>query len=183
MTTDPVAPPGPPPGSSSFVDRVGRALRLDAQLFEEIEHDPSAMGQAVGVVALAALATGIGNPAVHGPGGMIGAVIGAMLGWLFATGLVYLAGVRMLGGTADYPELLRTLGFAAAPQMAMVAGLIPVVGLIVPLLVAFWGIAAYVIAVRQALDVTTGKAVVVCLIAFLISVVLSVLLGRLAGVA
>ncbi len=178
MTTDPVVPAG----GANFIDRVGRALRLDAQLFEEIEHDPSAIGQAAGVVALAALASGIGNPAIHGAGGMIGAVIGAFLGWFVATGLVWLAGVRMLGGTSDYPELLRTLGFAAAPQIAMVAGLIPVVGLLVPLLVAIWGLAAYVIAARQALDVTTGKAIVVCVVAFLLSVLLSVLLGRLAGV-
>lgn len=178
MTIDPAVPAG----SANFVDRVGRALRLDAQLFEEIEHDPGALGQAAGVVALAALATGLGNPTVHGAGGILGTIIGACLGWLVATGFVWVAGVRMLGGTSNYPELLRTLGFAAAPQIAMVAGLIPVIGLLVPILVAIWGIAAYVIAVRQALDVTTGKAVVVCVLAFVLSATLSVLLGRLAGV-
>lgn len=63
----------------------------------------------------------------------------------------------------------------------MVAGLIPAIGLVVPLLVAIWAVAAYVIAVRQALDVTTGKAVAVCVVAFLLSALLSLFLGRLGG--
>lgn len=114
MSTDPVVPAA----GRGFVDRVTRALRLEAQLFEEIEHDPSAMGQAAGVVALAAVAAGIGNPGVHGAGGIVLAVVGAFAGWFIGAGFIWMVGVRMFGGTSDYPELLRTLGFASAPQIA-----------------------------------------------------------------
>ena len=43
---------------ASFGERVVGAMRLDSNTFEEIERDPTAMGQAVGVIALAAVSTG-----------------------------------------------------------------------------------------------------------------------------
>ena len=54
-------PEVPAPGRHSFVERVIGALRLDAATYEEVEHDPSSLGQAAGVVAVAALAAAIGT--------------------------------------------------------------------------------------------------------------------------
>jgi hypothetical protein len=34
--------------------RIMRAMKLDRQLYEEVEHDPNTMGQALAVVALPA---------------------------------------------------------------------------------------------------------------------------------
>jgi hypothetical protein len=45
---------------NGFADRLIRASRLDARLYEEVESDQGATGQAVVVVVLASLATGIG---------------------------------------------------------------------------------------------------------------------------
>ena len=45
---------------SQFVDRMIRAAKLDVQVYEEVETDKNAMGQAVGVVLLSSLAGGIG---------------------------------------------------------------------------------------------------------------------------
>lgn len=39
----------------TFGDRILGAIKLDANTFEDIERDPSAIGQAVGVIALAAV--------------------------------------------------------------------------------------------------------------------------------
>ena len=46
---------------ASFVERVVGAARLDARVYEEVEADPTAMGQAMAVVAAAALASGVGS--------------------------------------------------------------------------------------------------------------------------
>jgi hypothetical protein len=46
-----------------MLDRVIRAARLDASLYEEVEADPSSMGQAMTVVVLASIAGGIGTAA------------------------------------------------------------------------------------------------------------------------
>ena len=41
--------------ATSFTDRVVGAIKLDPKVYEEVEADPNAMGQAIGVVALADL--------------------------------------------------------------------------------------------------------------------------------
>ena len=76
--------------------------------------------------------------------------------------------------------------FASAPQVIRAAGILPFLGGIAALVAVVLGLVAYVIAVRQALDVTTGRAVLVCVLAVLaqmaIALVLSALgLGALLG--
>ena len=155
-----------PPGEGvrhSFGERVMGALRLDAGIYDEIEHDPDALGQAAGVVALAAVASAIGvATGAMGDGGVALILVGvfaAFLGWLISTAIVWLIGVRIMEHTSDYPELLRTLGFAQAPQLLKVLAFVPLLGFVVWIAVFFWGLAAYVVAVRQALDVETGRAI------------------------
>jgi hypothetical protein len=172
-----------PASRRGFVERFLGALRLDAATFDEIEHDRGALGQAAGVVVLGGVAAAIG--AAGEGAGAIGAVLGALLGWGVSAGFVWLVGVFVLQHTSDYPELLRTLGFASAPQLLLVLGGIPMVGALIGLVASVWGIAAWVVAVRQALDVSTGRAVVVCVLAVLVYgacvLGLVVLLGSLVG--
>ena len=178
MTT--ALPDAPSPARHSFLERVIGALRLDAATYEEVEHDPSSLGQAAGVVALAALAAAIGA-ASRGGGSAVGTVLGALLGWLVSTAFVWVVGVRFMNHTSDYRELLRTLGFASAPQVLLVVAGVPVLGALIGLAAWLWQLVAYVVAVRQALDVTTGRAVVVCLLATLLSVACMIGLALLLG--
>ena len=46
---------------TSIVGRMMRAAKLDASLYEEVEHDPEATNQALIVVVGTALAAGIGR--------------------------------------------------------------------------------------------------------------------------
>jgi hypothetical protein len=174
---------------SSFLDRLVRVCRLDAHVFEEVEHDPSAMGQAAAVIALAALAQAVASLPVLGVMGVLAGVIGAFLGWFAGTAVIWLIGVRIMGHTSDYPELLRTLGFASVPQILLILGVLPLGPLhgVLRIVVALLLLVAYVVAVRQALDVTTLRAVVVCVLtllaqAFLISLIFLATPG-LSGVA
>jgi hypothetical protein len=169
------APPSGPIGSRSFIERLIGALRLDASVYDEVEHDPEALPQAAGVVALAAVAAGIGG-AASGGGGLIAGVVTAIAGWLLATGVVWLVGVRIMDHSSDYPELLRTIGFASAPQILLGLTFVPLFGALVGIVVLFWGLATYVIAVREALDVETGRAVLVCVLAWGVNMVLGVVL-------
>lgn len=159
-------PPPTAPPRRSFVERLFGALRLDAATFDEIEHDRSALGQAAGVVALGGVAASIG--AAGQGGGALFALVAAFAGWLISTGFVWVIGVFWMKHTSDYPELLRTLGFASAPQILLVLSGIPVAGVLVGLAASLWGIAAWVVAVRQALDISTGRAVLVCVLALLV---------------
>ena len=159
-----------------FGERLVGALKLDASVYEEVEHDVQALPQALGIVALAALAAGLAG-LQDGVAGLLGGVIAGLAGFLFGAGLIWLIGVKALGGTSDYPELLRTIGFASAPQLVLVVGVLPIGALfwIVSLAVFVWSVAAYLMAVRAALDVSMGTAIGVCLAALGVRVVLGLL--------
>jgi hypothetical protein len=168
-----------PVSSRGFVERLLGALRLDPATFDEIEHDRGALGQAAGVVALGGVAAAIG---AAGEGvGAIGGVLGALVGWAISVGFIWLVGVFVMEHTSDYSELLRTLGFASAPQLLLVVAGIPLLGAIVALVAFIWGLAAWVVAARQALDVSTGRAVVVCVLAWIVNIACIVGLVALVG--
>ena len=70
-------------------------------------------------------------------------------------------------------QLLRTTGFAAAPGLLRLVGVIPGLREIAFLVAGGWMLAAMVVAVRQALDYeSTGRAVGVCMIGFLVQALL-----------
>ena len=45
---------------NSFKNRIIRAAMLDVNLYEEVEADKGAMGQAMGIVVLSSIAAGVG---------------------------------------------------------------------------------------------------------------------------
>lgn len=151
----------------SFVQRVVAVLKLDASVYEEVEHDPGALGQAALVVILASFASALAALGIVGVRGVIGGLVLSAIIWLLWTSLVWLIGVKILDHSSDFEELLRTLGFVAAPQLLNVLQVIPVgfVQVLVTLAVAVLTTIAFVQAVRQALDVDTGRALGVALLA------------------
>jgi hypothetical protein len=158
------------------------AAKLDAATYEEVEADPNAMGQAIGVVLLSALSAAIGSYA----GGVTGILFGgirAVVAWVIWSAIIYLVGTKLLpepGTKADLGQLLRTLGFAAVPGVLGILGIIPILGILVFLVIALWQIATTVVATRQALDYqSTGKAVAVCLIGWVAAMLVGVLFGML----
>ncbi len=168
-----------------FINRMIRAAKLDANLYEEVEADESAMGQAMGVVILSSLAAGIGNYFVTGFGGLIWATITALIGWFVWAYLVYFIGVKFLPEpqTSSSPgELLRTIGFSSSPGIIRVLGVIPFLNWILNLVASIWMLVAMVIAVRQALDYKgTGRAVLVCVIGWIVYMVVVVVLLSIFG--
>lgn len=157
---------------ASLRDRIVRAASLEVDLYEEVEADESALGQATAVVALSAVAAGIGSISSIGVGGVITGTLSALLGWYVWAYLTYFIGTRILPEPetrADHGELLRTIGFASAPGLIRVLGVIPGLGALANLVGAVWMLIATVIAVRQALDYeSTLRALGVCLIGWLI---------------
>jgi hypothetical protein len=152
------------------------AAMLQARTYEEVEADRTATGQAAGVVLLVAAAQAVGGASVGGAGIMWGA-IAALGGWLLWAGITYLIGDKLLGGTATWGELLRTLGFAQTPGLLMVLAFIPLLGGLVAVAVSVWVLIAGVIAIRHALDFGTGKALVTALLGWLAIAIPRAILG------
>ncbi|HKK53145.1 MAG TPA: YIP1 family protein [Myxococcota bacterium] len=151
----------------SFGQRVIAALKLDPTVYEEVEHDPEGLGQAAAVVAFAALATAIGAIGVAGTPGVLGGLVSAFVTWAVWTTLVWLIGVKIFDHSSDFEELLRTLGFVAAPQLLYVLAVVPFAPwrLLVGVVVLAMTVVAFVRAVRHALDVDTGRALLVAALA------------------
>jgi hypothetical protein len=155
----------------NMIKRMMRAARLDAAVYEEVEADSSATVQAMAVVVLVALATGIG---AFGKGGLVGLVVGipASIGlWAVWAWITYLVGTTILKSTeteANWGQLARTLGFAQSPGVLKVVGFIPGIGPLFFVIASIWQLVTMVIAIRQALDFTsTWRAVGVALVGFI----------------
>jgi len=165
-----------------FSQRITGAIKLDVATYEEVEADRTALTQAMAVVVLSSLALSVGA-GFQGPGvvtRLIGTLVGALVGWFIMAGLTYFIGTRILPSPqtqADWGQLLRTTGFASAPGILRFAGIIPFLRELVLLVSGIWMLVAFVIAVRQALDYdSTGRAIAVCSIGFLVNVLLTLVL-------
>ena len=165
---------------TSMVDRMIRAAKLDAQLYEEVEADKGALGQAMGVVVLASIAGGVGSGRLGGFSGILIGTVGALIAWFIWAALTYFIGTKILPEPttrADVGELLRTIGFASSPGLIRVLGLVPGITGIVFLISGVWMLTAMIIAVRQALDYrSTFRAVGVCIIGWIVQGVVLLLL-------
>ncbi len=169
----------------SITDRMIRAAKLDVTLYEEVEADKGAMGQAMGVVVLSSIAAGIGTVSTTGVKGLVLGTIVALVGWFVWAFLTYYIGTKLLSEPqtkADYGELLRTIGFSSSPGVLRVLGIIPMLGNILNFVCGIWMLVAMVIAVRQALDYkSTWRAVGVCLIGWIVQIVIFAIFIWLVG--
>jgi len=173
---------------ASLMDRMIRAAKLDVHLYEEVEADTGAMGQAMGVVVLSSVAAGIGSIARGGLGGVLMGTIAALIGWYIWAYLTYFIGTKLLPEPqtkANHGELLRTIGFSSSPGLIRVLGVIPGLAPLVFFASGIWMLVAMIIAVRQALDYTsTLRAVGVCLIGWIVqAIILGLLFSILGGAA
>jgi hypothetical protein len=158
-----------------FAYRLMGAAMLDAGMYEGIEADRQTTTQALGAVVLASLAAGIGAGEWLGGRAMTLAAVAALavITWSAWAMLVFQIGTRLLPDTdtrADWGQLLRTTGFATAPGLLLVFGLIPNGRALVFALVGIWTFLAMVFGVKHALDYRHGwRALAVCGVAAALS--------------
>jgi hypothetical protein len=168
-----------------YLDRIIRAAKLDVNLYEEVEADKGAMGQAMWVVVLSSVAAGIGSTGTTGINGIIICAITALIAWYIWAYITYYIGTKILPEPqtkADHGELLRTIGFSSSPGILRILGFIPGIGGIIFMIASVWMLVAMVIAVRQALDYqSTFRAVGVCMIGWIIQAIILMILFMVLG--
>jgi hypothetical protein len=167
-------------------NRVVRAAKLDVHLYEEVEADRGALGQAALVVVLSSLAAGVGGAAEGGIPGLLVLALAALAGWFIWAWLIWIIGTKLLPEpqtSADTGEMMRTLGFAASPGLIRFLGVIPVLTVIVNIIAGIWMLVATIIAVRQALDYrSTWRAVGVCLVGWIVQILVLAVVFAALGV-
>ena len=175
-----------------LINRMIRAARLDVSLYEEVEKDVKATDQAILVVIIASICAGIGmaigGQMTGGLGGLVfGLVVGAitsLIGWFIWSFITYFIGTRVFKGPktkATYGELLRCIGFSSSPGVIRILSFIPILGGVITFVAMIWSLVAMVVAVRQALDFSTGRAIATCLVGFIVLVVISAAVAMLTA--
>jgi hypothetical protein len=160
------------------------AAALDVAIYEDVEADRNATAQAFIVVLLSSIAGGLGVT------GMTGGAVNiaffsmvALLAWVAWALVTYTVGVYLLPEPqtrADVGELMRTIGFASAPGLLRVLGIMSPLAKPVFVVTAVWMLVAMIVAVRQALDYTsTARAVAVCLVGWLLAIAFALVFGLL----
>lgn len=178
QTAQPVGP------TRSFSDRLIGAARLDRSVYEEVERDTTATQQAILVVVAAVVASAIGAIFTD-IGTVIASALIAIVGFVVSAAFIYIVGTRIIPSDhveADFGQVLRTLGFAYAPNLLLVLAFIPVVGLLVYLVVFVWSIITRIIAIQSALEASVGRAVAIAIIAGILSAIVQGILFSIFGV-
>ena len=155
--------------AASLVERMTGAMKADVKTFQEIEADPTAIGQAVTVIMIAGLAAMFGNiwriGIFHG---IMMLVVNLCVYALWSL-LVVLIGTKVMpepSTKADFQEGFRVIGFTASPGVFNVLAIIPFLGPLISFVIWIWMVVVAVVAVREVLDYTnTGRAIIVCIIA------------------
>jgi len=164
-----------------FVVRLFGAARIDPKVYGQVASDPAATNQAAVVVALSALAQAIGGPERIAIAEIPIALAWSYFSWLIPGTLVWLVAVRVLKHEADLPRVLRCVGFATAPQIYWLLGLLPIEAeafrLAIGVVVFMMALVANVIAIREAFAVPTLRAAVIFAGGFLAFALLAVALG------
>ncbi len=173
--------------TNTFLQRLIGAAALDSAIYEEVEADRSATGQALAVVIASSLAAGVGARAFGGSTLVNAAffTVLSLLAWGAWAVVTFEIGVHVLPGPqtrSDVGELLRTIGFSSAPGILRVFGMLPGVTAPAFVITSVWMLAAMVVAVRQALDYTsTGRAILVCVLGWMLAVTLAIGIGLVFG--
>ncbi len=84
----------------NFLNRIYRAIKIDPELYEEVEHDKSATMQAASVVVLSSLAAGVGAIHLGASNFLLGPLI-SLASWYFWAFLIYICWYKIISGQAN----------------------------------------------------------------------------------
>ena len=156
---------------TNFLNRIYKAIKIDPELYEEVEHDKSATIQAAAVVVLSSLAAGVGAIHLGASNFLLGPFV-SLASWYFWAFLIFIVGTKLFPDKqtkSNHGELLRTIGFSSAPGLIRVFGFTPELMSVTFIGSSFWMLACMVVAVRQALDYKSlWKAFVVVILCWFV---------------
>ena len=155
-----------------MLSRMVGAASLRSDTFEDVEHDRGATLQALLVVILVSISSGVGG-LLQEEFNVVDALVFGVIGgvaswavWALATWIVGTTILKTADTHADWGQLARGTGFAQTPGIFSFLVFIPWIGWLIALVIFVWRLAAMLIAVRQCLDYTsTWRAFFVVLIA------------------
>ena len=156
-------------GKRPLIDRMLGAALLEAETYQEAALAPSTRIHAALVVAISAVAAGLGGLS----GGVMGLLLGslaAVFGWGLYCFAVSWAATNQFGvprTAANWGATWRTLALASSPRVFLILTFVPAIGFLVGLAVHAWVLITTVFAVRMVLDLDIRPAIATALIGVL----------------
>ena len=156
---------------SLFLNRVYRSIKIDPDVFDEVQKDKSATLPAAIVVLISSSAAGFGASNL-GMMNFFFAPILSLLSWFIWSYIVYFVGVKLFPDAKtkiNQVNVLRAIGFSSAPGIIRALSFNQDLMTVTFIGSAFWMLACMVVAVRQTLNFKSlWKAFGVVIIAWLI---------------
>ena len=167
-----------------------RAMSLEVPFYEEAARNESMTRDALNMVIVVAVLNGIGAFLGQLFGlNFIAAFVFLIVQVVLSVALYYVAayvtqyvGAAMFKGQGTQQQMLRTLGFAHAPQALAVLSFIPCVGGLIALVASIWYLVCGFFAVRTTHRLSDGQAIVTMLVAWLVVMVITVVVLALVGI-
>ena len=140
---------------SLFLNRIYRSIKIDPDLYDEVQKDKKATLSAAIVVVISSLAAGVGAKQLGMGGSFILAPILSLLSWFIWAYIIYFVGVKCFPDPktkTTHAALLRAIGFSSAPGIIRCLGLSPDLMIVTFVGSALWMLACMVVAIKQTLN-------------------------------
>ena len=164
----------------NYLSRIFRAAKLDRTLYQEAVDDPKFFGQAIITVIAYSSFSGIGGFGLAGGSGINIGMASTLIAWYVWAFTTYFIGAKFFRESDEPVErkaVYRAMGFATAPGLLRIFGLVPSIGSLIVLLVSIWVIVASVIAVKEVFNYSSNwRALGVCLVALVASIFVQIML-------
>jgi hypothetical protein len=154
-----------------FLNRIYRSVKIEPEVFDEVQRDKNATIAAGIVVVLSSLAAGVGASHLGGVNFFLAPGL-SLISWFVWAYIVYFVGVKLfpdLKTKTSHTALLRSIGFSSAPGIIRVLGFNQELMSVTFIGSAFWMLACMVVAVKQTLNYKSlWKALGVVIIAWFV---------------
>ena len=137
-----------------FLNRIYRSIKIDPDVFDEVQKDKKATIAAGIVVVISSLAAGIGASQLGAVNFFLAPAL-SLITWFVWAYIVYFVGVKLFPDPktkTTHTALLRSIGFSSAPGIIRVFGFNEDLMTVTFIGSAFWMLASMVVAVKQTLN-------------------------------
>jgi hypothetical protein len=139
---------------SLFLNRIFRSVKIDPEVFNEVQKDKNATLSAAIVVILSSSAAGIGAVSL-GASNFILAPIFSLISWFVWAYIVYFVGVKLFPDSKTKTTqfaLLRAIGFSSAPGIIRIFGFREDLMTVTFIGSSFWMLVCMIVAVKVTLN-------------------------------
>jgi len=170
--------------SSSFEQIYNRSIRaalLNREFYQEVEADPSFNREALVIVVIVSVASGIaafitGVFRLQFGRAVLGLIIPSAVGvgnyylWAYVTQFI---ATNMFDSDTDLGELLRVLGYASVPRILSLLAFVPCFGPALSFVGGVWALAAGYVGIQEVLDLDSKEILLTVFLGWLAIMIIS----------